>query len=247
MSEIEQAAEERQPTSEWVNVGPEERTVTALLGAMMVAWGARERHFLGTLAALGGAALLARSATGHCPGYAAMAPTTEQDRIAREQGWSTAVTARQSIVIDRPRDEIYRFWRDQANLPRFMQDLEHVEKLSEQSTRWTVLGPGGRRLHWVSTIVEDRPPELISWAAGNGADVRNAGWVRFHDVGHGMQTQVDAFMAYEPPAGKLGHAVASLLGRDPGHSMQRNLQQLKQILESERPAREATLAEAPVG
>lgn len=233
MSEIEQAAEQRQPSSDWVNVGPEERTVTAVLGAMMVAWGARERHFLGTIAALGGAALLARSATGHCPGYAAMTTTAEQDRIAGERGWSAAATARQSIVIDRPRDEVYRFWRDQTNLPRFMQDLEHIERLSDLSTRWTVLGPGGRRLHWVSTIVEDEPPELISWDAGEGADVRNAGWVRFHDAGDGRRTLVEAFMAYEPPAGMLGHAIASLLWRDPGHAMQRNLGQLKQILEAE--------------
>lgn len=233
MSEIEQAAQERQNTSDWVNVGPEERTVTALLGAMMVAWGARERHFLGTIAALGGAALLARSATGHCPGYAAMTSTPEQDRIARERGWSTAVTARRSIVIDRPREEVYRFWRDQSNLPRFMQDLENIERLSDLSTRWTVTGPGGRRLHWVSTIVEDTPPELISWEAGDGADVRNAGTVRFHDVGEGRRTLVDAFMAYEPPAGMVGHAVASLMGRDPGNAMERNLDELKQILEGE--------------
>lgn len=232
MSETEQTTPEHRPVSEWVNVGPQERTVTALIGAMLVAWGARERHILGTMAALGGAALLARSATGHCPGYAALTPTAEQARIARERGWSTAVTARESIAIDRPQSEVYRFWREATNLPRFMQDLEHIEKLSELKSRWTVRGPAGRRLHWVSTIVEDRPPELIVWEAGESADVRNAGWVRLHDGGGGTKTVVEAFMAYEPPAGLVGQAIASVLGRDPGHAIQRDLQQLKRILES---------------
>lgn len=67
MSETEQTTAEHRPTSEWVNVGPQERTVTALIGGMLVAWGARERHVLDTMAALGGAALLARSATGQPP------------------------------------------------------------------------------------------------------------------------------------------------------------------------------------
>lgn len=229
MSESEQATEERQPTSDWVNVGPQERTVTALIGAMLVAWGARERRLLGSLAALGGTALLARSATGHCPGYAALSPTAEQARIARERGWATAVTARESIIIDRPQAEVYRFWRDETNLPRFMRDLESIEKLSERTSRWTVRGPAGRRLHWVSTIVEDRPPEFMSWEAEEGADVRSIGWVEFRDAGDGTRTAVDCFIAYEPPGGKVGHAIASLFGWDPAHAMRRNLQQLKQI------------------
>jgi len=231
MSETEQTRAAGQPGTDWVNVGPQERTATALLGALLVAWGARKRHFLGSVAALGGAALLARSATGHCPGYAALTPTAEQARFARERGWSTAVTARESIEIDRPPEEVYRFWRDEANLPRFMQDLEHMEKLSDRSSRWTVRGPAGR-LHWVSRITEDRPPEFMSWEAEENADVRNAGWVEFRGFDSGRRAQVQAFMAYEPPAGRVGHAIASLLGSDPGHAMRRNLQQLKQVLET---------------
>src|SRR5688572_7075646 len=233
MSDTEQTEAGRQPDADWVNVGPQERTASALLGSLLLAWGARRGRLIGTIAALGGAALLARGATGHCPGYATLRPTEEETRFARERGWSTAVVARESIVIDRPPEELYRFWRDETNLPRFMESLEHVEKLSDRSSRWTVLGPAGRRLHWVSTITEDRPSEFIAWRAEENADIRNAGWVEFRDLGSGTSTRVETFMAYEPPIGLAGHAIASLLGRDPASAMRRSLQRLKQVVESE--------------
>src|SRR5690606_13964615 len=123
--------------------------------------------------------------------------------------------------------------RDETNLPRFMESLEHVEKLSDRSSRWTVLGPAGRRLHWVSTITEDRPSEFIAWRAEENADIRNAGWVEFRDLGSGTSTRVETFMAYEPPIGLAGHAIASLLGRDPASAIRRSLPRLKQGVESE--------------
>ncbi len=53
--------------------------------------------------------------------------------LAREPGTRPAVRrprgirVRKAVTIDRPRDEVYRFWRNFENLPRFMQHLEVVE------------------------------------------------------------------------------------------------------------------------
>jgi uncharacterized membrane protein len=44
-------------------------------------------------------------------------------------------------------------------------------------------------------------------------------------------TRVEVRMTYNPPAGALGHAVASLLGADPKHAMDEDLVRFKSLIE----------------
>ncbi len=223
----------RDGRDEWINVRPTERAITGLVGGLMVGWGLRHGRASGTLAAFFGSMLLGRSISGHCPGYAMMEShgDEEEKRYARERGWSSASTVTRSVTIDKPKQEIYAFYRDFSNLPRFMENVESVEVISPDRSRWTVKGPAGTSLKWVSRVTEDRP-DRIAWETEPDADVRNTGWVEFRELPNGRGTLVNAMIAYEPPAGALGKAVATMFGREPGRQASEDLQNLKRLLET---------------
>jgi uncharacterized membrane protein len=226
------------------NVGNTERAITGAAGGALALWGLRRGGLLGMLSMLTGAGLAARAASGYCPAYARLEPTDAERALAERHGWKSAMIAEQSVTIARPREEIYRFWRDFANLPRFMPHIEHLVILSNERSHWEARAPMGTSVEWDSVITEDRPNERIAWESTGEADVRNAGWVEFRDAAAGGATEVRAFIAYEPPAGRLGRLIVKLWGEEPNAQAREDLQRLKQILETGQVA--ATIPPRPV-
>lgn len=137
-----------------------------------------------------------------------------------------------AITIARTPGELYRFWRQLENLPRFMENLEAVDRIDQTRSRWRVKGPGGRTVEWEAEIVEDRPGEYIAWRSLPGADVSNAGRVQFVAAPGGRGTEVRVRLSYEPPAGVVGRGVAALFGKDPAHQVGSDLRRLKQVIET---------------
>ena len=138
----------------------------------------------------------------------------------------------QSVTIDRPREELYRFWRELSNLPRFMEHLESVRVIDDRRSHWSVSAPGGDRVQWDAEIVEDVPGETIAWRSLEGADVRNGGRITFRDGPPGRGTRVSATIAYDPPGGTVGKLVAKLLQEEPQIQARRDLRRLKQLMET---------------
>jgi uncharacterized membrane protein len=137
-----------------------------------------------------------------------------------------------SIAIDRAPEELYRFWRDFTNLPRFMRNLESVTELDSTRSHWIAKGPAGARIEWDAEIYNEKDNELIAWRSLENADVTNAGSVRFQEGPEGHGTFVRVTMNYNPPAGKLGTSVAKLLGGEPAQLIKEDLRRLKQIIEA---------------
>lgn len=213
------------------NVGGLERAVSGLVGAALATWGLRRRDTMGTVGIAAGTALLLRGATGFSLAKEAVTPSPLEREIAERHGWSSAAVTSHSIVIDKPREEIYQLWRNFQNLPRFMDHIERVDIIDDRRSHWVVQGPGGKSVEWVSTVTEDRPNEYIAWEADRNAEIRNAGWVEFRPA-NGKGTKVKAVIAYEPPGGQLGRLAAKLFGREPGMQTRHDLRRLKQLLES---------------
>jgi uncharacterized membrane protein len=142
------------------------------------------------------------------------------------------VRTNRSITVHRPVEEVYGFWRDFQNLPRFMRHLERVEVLDERRSHWTALAPAGQTVEWDAETTEDRPNELIAWRSLPGADVRNAGTVRFRPAPGGRGTEVRVTLEYDPPLGKLGSKVAMLFREEPGQQVQDDLRHFKQVMET---------------
>jgi len=134
------------------------------------------------------------------------------------------------ITVERPRPQVYAFWRNLTQLPQFMDHLASVQGDTEGITHWRAKGPAGS-VEWDAEIVEDKPNELISWHSLEGSDVRNSGAVRFFDAGSGG-TEVAVDISYDPPMGRLGNLVASILGESPDQEIGADLKRFKQIMES---------------
>jgi uncharacterized membrane protein len=137
-----------------------------------------------------------------------------------------------TLVINRPPAELYRFWRDFSNLPRFMFHLEAVHVTGDKRSHWIAKAPAGRRVEWDAEIIEERPDEMIAWRSLPGSDVEHHGSVRFERAPGGRGTVIRVEMSYRPPAGMVGAMAASLFGKEPGQQVIEDLRRFKQLMEA---------------
>jgi uncharacterized membrane protein len=137
-----------------------------------------------------------------------------------------------SIVINSSPEELYQFWHNFENLPRFMHHLESVRVTGDGRSHWVATAPAGTTVEWDAEITEDRPNELIAWRSLEGADVYNRGSVRFEQAAGGRGSIVHVEIDYDPPGGKLGAAVAKLFGEDPEQQVGSDLRRFKQVIET---------------
>jgi uncharacterized membrane protein len=217
-----------------VNVGGTERLLSAAAGAAILSLALRRRALRGLLMPLGGG-LLARAVTGRCAVNSAIGRNSARAGGRRSPVASVergeGIKVERSIVVDRPAAELYGYWRDFENLPRFMEHLESVLVLDDRRSRWTAKGPAGRNVEWEAEIHSEIPGERIAWRSLPNADVDNAGSVHFRDLGNG-RTEVRVVLSYAPPAGRLGAAIAKLFGEEPSQQVAEDLRRFKQVMEA---------------
>lgn len=140
-----------------------------------------------------------------------------------------SLTAR-SVTINKPRNELYAFWRDFSRLPSFMENVVRVEPRDDRRSHWVVKAPGGKTVEWDAIITEERHGELIAWVSAEGADVPNSGRVDFRGAGP-RGTIVTATIEYDPPAGIIGKVIAKIFQREPAIQARRDLRRFKQLME----------------
>jgi uncharacterized membrane protein len=215
-----------------INVGEIERVVCAVAGGALAIYGFRNRTLGGLLLTVAGTALLHRGVTGHCNTYELLGMATKNggEVTATSERVAKDVHVEKSITIGKSPEELYSFWRDFENLPRFMDHLESVTCVSTNRSHWVAKGPAGKRVEWDAEIYNEKPNELIAWRSLDG-EVTNAGSVRFEAAGE-RGTVVRVVVNYNAPGGKLGALMAKLLGGEPGHMIEDDLRRLKQILET---------------
>ena len=195
----------------------------ALLAAAMSSPRASRTRLGVATAAVAGAALVDLMAARRLSGGA--------DEMLRERE-RAGIKVNKSITINRTPEELYGFWRELENLPRFMAHLESIQQLDGTHSRWKVKAPAGLTVEWEAEIIADRPGELIAWRSLEGADVRNAGTVQFLRAPGGRGTEVRVELHYQPPAGRVGSVIAKLFGREPSQQVEGDLRRLKQVMET---------------
>lgn len=151
-------------------------------------------------------------------------------RLSRESGYSQ--TRLHTVTINRPPEEVYRFWRNFENLPKMMSHLKSVEVTDPKRSHWVAKAPAGKQLEWDAEIIEDKPNQLIAWRSLKGSDVDNRGHVYFREAPGGRGTEIHAQIEYNPPGGAFGAAIASLFGEEPGRQMKGDLYRFKQMMET---------------
>jgi uncharacterized membrane protein len=151
---------------------------------------------------------------------------------AEEQGWSDAALVGRTVTINRPRAELYAFWRDFRNLARVLENVESVRPGDDRRSHWVIQAPAGRTVEWDSEITEDEPDRLIAWESLDGGDIKNAGRIEFKDGPPGRGTEVTATIVYDPPGGDMGKLVAKLFQKEPKIQARRDLRRFKQLMET---------------
>jgi uncharacterized membrane protein len=142
------------------------------------------------------------------------------------------VLVHKSLIINKSPEEVYRFWRNFEQLPRFMNHLESVRNLGGNRWHWVAKGPAGTKVEWDAEITEDKPNEIIGWRSLDGSDVHNAGSVRFSRAPGNRGTILRVHLRYNPPAGKAGAMAAKILGEAPEKQIAVDLLRLKQLIET---------------
>jgi uncharacterized membrane protein len=142
------------------------------------------------------------------------------------------VRVTKTIIVNRSPEEVYRFWRDLANLPTFMKHLESVQVTGDNRSHWKATGPGGKTVEWDAEIVEDQPNTRIAWRSLEGSDIDNSGSVQFERAPGGRGTLVRVELRYTPPGGVVSATLAKLFGEEPGQQVDYDLRAFKQVLET---------------
>ena len=151
-----------------------------------------------------------------------------RDKLIEAKGHSVASAV---VTINRPREDLYAFWRNLSNIPTFMENVEAINTIDERRSHWQVKAPAGRMVEWDARLTEDIPNEILAWTSEPGADVENSGRVVFADAGD-RGTVVRATILYDPPAGVVGKIVAKMFQREPAIQVRRDLRRFKQLMET---------------
>ncbi|HJU43923.1 MAG TPA: SRPBCC family protein, partial [Vicinamibacterales bacterium] len=154
-------------------------------------------------------------------------------------GGRRAVDIQKTIWIAAPVEAVYAFWALFENFPHFMSRVLEV-RVSERAaglSHWRVAGPAGVPVEFDAEVTRAIPNQVLAWRTLPGAPVAHAGIVHFEPEADGTRVQVR--MSYNPPAGWIGHGVASLFGVDPKRSMDEDLVRMKTLIETGTPPRDA--------
>jgi uncharacterized membrane protein len=143
-----------------------------------------------------------------------------------------AVRARRSITVNRPAEELYRFWRDLSNLPTFMDTIESVRVTADRRSHWIATGPLGLRFEWEAEVVEERPNHLIAWRSIAGSEIDTGGSVSFRPAPGGRGTEVTVELEYTPPGRELTAQLVKLIGQAPEQQLRQDLRRFKQLMET---------------
>jgi len=224
----------------WTNVGEGERTVSVAAGAILALLGLMRGSGTGLLVAGVGGALIYRGVSGHCPAYGALGMNTTEPDTSYEGGQRVmerieerGIHVEQAFLINRTPEDLYAHWRNFDNLPRIMTHLESVTVMDERRSHWVAKAPriAGGTVEWDAEITRDEPNRAIAWRSLPGSDVDTAGEIRFTPAMGDRGTEVHVFMDYVPPAGRLGHWVATLFGEAPRRQMRDDLRNFKRLME----------------
>ncbi len=151
---------------------------------------------------------------------------------AAHQAPNDVIHVSKVVGINRPAADLYQYWHDFENLPRFMTHLKSVRVTGDGQSHWIANAPAGKTVEWDAEVTSDIPNEEIAWRSLPGADVFNAGSVRFESDSGGRGSRVRVDLRYSPPAGIIGATLAKLFGEEPEQQVREDLRRFKQVMET---------------
>jgi uncharacterized membrane protein len=142
------------------------------------------------------------------------------------------IHVRESIIIKRKVGDIYRFWRNLENLPRFINHIDSVEDLGGGHNRWTIKTPVGP-LSWVSEVTNDKANQSIQWRSMPDSSIQNSGSLSLEEKDGGDATEATVELRYSPPSLHDSFLEDKILEVITDTQLTGDLKKLKRIMESE--------------
>ncbi len=197
---------------------PTARVLAGCAGAGLIAYGATHRKLIGKTLGVNGAILLARSVLN--------APL--KSIIGADE--TTGIRIQKTAYVDGTTAELYEFWKNPQNYPKVFAHLKQITAEQNGIFLWQVAGPAGVPLTWRGRITRMVPGQRIEFCSLPESIIENHGVIHLESEKDG-RTRVQIEMTYNPPAGLLGHAVATLLGLDPKSALDKDMVQLQSLFE----------------
>ncbi len=212
----------REPESYWdrgrgSRADTVERLISLIGGGALAAWGIKrlaKRRSAGSIGMTAGAGLLVYNGL------------RSYDAAARR-----GVHLEAAFTVNKPADELYRFWRNVENLPTFMQHIESVQATGNR-LHWVARGPLGAKLSWDTQITDEKENEWIVWQSVEDTPVHHSGSVHFRPAAGNRGTVVTVAIQYEPQARGVGQTLLELLGKGPEFQLREELRHFKQLVEA---------------
>ena len=222
----------RHPVPDWQqrNWSPATRLLSSVGGSLLTMYGLTRKGVAKPVLSTAGLVLTARGVT-----------NKDTRSLLGLSGGDNGIRVNKTININAPIDVVYHFWRNFENFPLFMNHVKEINVQNEVSN-WRVAGPMGSTVEFKSRVTQDIPNDVIAWETVPNSQVYSSGFVRFDENRDGS-TRVTVQMAYIPPAGVAGHAVAQLFGVDPRQAMHEDLIRLKTLLEEGKTSTDETRVE----
>ncbi|MGH7768321.1 MAG: SRPBCC family protein [Candidatus Binatia bacterium] len=225
----------RQPVGERPDIlqtqwSPATRLLTGAAAGGVVLFGRRFGSVIGSASAVLGAGLLARALT-----------NMELRRLVGVGAGRRAIDVHKTINVAAPVENVFEFWSDYENFPRFMRNVREVKDIGNNRSHWVAAGPAGVPVEWDAELTTYIPNREIAWKTVPGSAIEHAGRILFHGNRDGT-TRLDIRMSYNPVAGALGHTLAAIFGADPKSEMDEDLARLKTTLETGKPPHDAARA-----
>jgi len=206
------------------NVGGAERILSIIGGAYLL-YDAIIRRKANPIQTMSASYLMLRGVTGFCLAYRGIGKTAVDFRPQN-------INIRTSVTVNRPRDQVYGFWRRLENLPQFMKHLQRVEILNDNISEWKAVIPGDLgTLTWKSEIVKDDPGALLGWQSLPGSSIENAGKITFRDSGN-SGTEIQAVISYHAPLGIVGEKTIRLFNPLFEKMVEEDIKNFKRFIEA---------------
>lgn len=221
---LHKSVNEMASTNDSETASDTERLASLIGGGALVLMGLQKRSLKGALMALAGGGLLYQAAQNKS--------TIGKAQEALGLNMSQTIRAEKTVTINRSASELYQFWRNLENLPKFMKHLESVTVYDDRRSHWVAKAPMGTTVKWDAQIITDEPDHLIAWSSAENADIENSGFVRFKPTTGNRGTEVKVVMEYSPPGGAVTATLAKLFGEEPEQQIGDELNRFKQLMEA---------------
>ena len=226
LREHTQPPNRREPPDEMAD---RQRWMAAAAGGVMLWQGLRQRNAGKWVMTLLGAGLVYQGVSGNnVLGQLPVVQPVVKTLTTAQEG----LRVRKTLTINRPAAELYEYWRNLENLPRFMHHVKEVQQLDEGRSHWRVAIMDKMELEWDAEITVDRPNEMIAWGTLPGATVAHRGYVKFIPAPGDRGTEISVALEYDPPGAALGIAAGSMAKFIPAQDIKEEIRNFKQIMEA---------------